>query len=269
MVSIQNKLIIQNNPRQEIVTSIIINIIVTLFSIVFAYNGLPQKVMLACNRIEPNQINCNLKEINLFLKYERETFIDRLSGVIIAPLSGEDISHIEYRVILKSGDGNFTFFGYRSEDKAQAIASEINNFIINKKQSISQVETQSELAIIPLAIGLISFTISLSLWILIILIPYSRKLTIDKTSNRIIINQKGLVVNKVIEHQINEIIDVLKEEKIDKSDDSKFEYFLILPNNKRLTLYWYYSNTWNSELEMVEKIAQFLNLKVVHRQVKI
>ncbi|MEA5620530.1 hypothetical protein VB711_22205 [Cronbergia sp. UHCC 0137] len=262
-----NQLVLQNNPTTEIVISGLITTIMAVVSLSITYLSLPKSSIFSCDRIAGNQINCDFKQNTLWLNSQQITFVDQPTAAVVAPLSGED--NDLYLVILKTAkSSNFTLIGYNSETPAKSIASQINYFINNPRQNNLQIRLNLELKISTLLPGLLFFTISLAFLIAMIFIPFYRKITFDKTTNQIIINQKGWVKDNIIKYKISDIVELRKEETIDQSDDSKIEYILLLSGNKRIRLFFYQGKDWENELEMVENIANFLNFPITHQKIK-
>jgi hypothetical protein len=264
-----NKLVLKNNPIRETFLSGLITIIIAAASLTVTYSSLPKSSLLSCNRTAGNEPNCELRETTLFLGSQQETFLNQLTGVIVAPSSGGGDSEDVSVVILKTADsGNFSLMRYESESKAESIASQINVFIANQKQNNLQITITSELKIMPLLIGLLFLTIALAILISIIIIPFYRKITLDKTTNQIIIHQIGLLKNQITTYKISDVNEIRKEETIDKSDDSKIEYVMLLSGNKRINLSLYHGRNYKNELAMIENLATFLNLQITHQQIK-
>ncbi|MBD2692389.1 hypothetical protein [Anabaena catenula] len=264
----KSKLVLQNNPFSEIFLSGLLTIGFTVAGLAITYSTLPRNFVFSCNRIAANNPSCDFKENELWLGIKQETFLEQINAAIVATLSGES-NDDKYLVKLKTDYDNFTLVTYESEDKAQRIASQINGFIANKKQNSFQIEFSSELKIGQILLGLLFLAISFAFLIGIVLIPYYRKMTFDKTTNKIIIQQRGLLKNKVAEHKLSEAIEVIKEEKIDKSDESTTTYILLMSGGKRISLYLYCGKDWKNELEMVETLAHFLNIKITYQQIKV
>lgn len=263
-----NKLVLQNNPITEIVVSGLITIIITAASGTITYFSLPKSSVFSCNRIAKNQPNCDLRETTLWLDLQQMTSLDQLTGVIVAPLSKED-GKDEYSVILKTADSsNFTLMSSESEYEIKSVASKINVFIANQRQNNFQITLTSELKIGSLLIGLLFLTIALAFLIGIIVIPLYRKITFDKTTNQIIIHQIGLLKNQITTYKITDVNEIRKEEIIDKSDDSKIEYIMLLAGDKRIRLDFYYGKNYENELAMTENLAAFLNVQITHQQIK-
>lgn len=267
-VNFSNKLVLQNNPITEIVISGFITIVITAVSLAITYFSLPKSFVFSCTRIGTNQPNCDFRETTLWLGLEQMTSLDQPTGVIVAPLSQED-GKDSYSVILKTADsGNFNLISYESEYQAKSVASQINVFIANQRQNNLQITLTSELKIWSLLMGLLFLTIALAFMIGIIAIPFYRKITLDKTTNQIIIRQIGLLKNQTTTYKITDVNEIRKEEIIDKSDDSKIEYIMLLAGNKRIRLYFYYGKNYENELAMTENLAAFLNLQITHQQIK-
>ncbi|MEA5554218.1 hypothetical protein VB713_25100 [Anabaena cylindrica UHCC 0172] len=264
----KNELVLHNNPFGEIFFSGLLTIGLTVSGLAITYSTLPRNFVFSCNRIAVNNPSCNFKENELWLGLKQETFLEGINAAIVATLSGES-NDDQYLVKLKTDYDHFTLIGYESEDQAQSIASQINGFITNKTQNSFQLEFSTQLKVRQLLLGLLFFSLGMGFLILIIVIPYYRNITFDKITNKIIIRQRGLLKNKVIEHQLSEVMEVIKEDKIDKSDDITTSYILLMSGGERISLSLYYGQDWKSELEMLENLATFLNLKITHQQIKV
>ena len=264
-----NKLVLQNNPIKEVVVSGLITTIITAVSLILTYFGLSKNYVVSCNRIAANQPNCNIQETTSWIGLQRMTILKQLTGVVVAPFSGEDGRDLYYVVILKTADsGNFNLINYESEDQAKSIASEVNVFITNQRQKNFQATLTSKLEIFPLLFGLLLLTIALLILSGIIVIPFYRKITLDKTTNQIIIHQIGLLKNQITTYKISDVIKVIKEEKINKSNRSNIKYIMLITGNNRIHLSLYYSKKYKNELTMTENLANFLNLPITHQQIK-
>lgn len=263
-----HKLVLKNNPLSELFLSGLLTIGLSVAGLAVTYSTLPRNFEFYCNRIPENNPSCEFREKELWLGIKQETFLEEINAAIVAPLSGDN-NDDKYFVQLKTPDDNFSIVGYDSEYQAQNIASDINQFINNNKQTSFQIEFSTQLQIGPLFLGLLFSSLGMVFLILIIFIPYDRRMTLDKSTNQIIIQQRGLLKNKVIEHKLGEVIEVTKEEKIDKDKDHTTDYILLMSGGERISLYLY-NNTkhWKNELEMVETLAAFLKLTVTHRQIK-
>ncbi|AFZ59937.1 hypothetical protein H6G54_15255 [Anabaena cylindrica FACHB-243] len=264
----KNELVLHNNPFSGIFFSGLLTIAFTVSGLAITYSALPRNFVFSCNRIAANNPSCNFKENELWLGIKQETFLEQINAAIVATLSGES-NDDQYFVKLKTDYDNFTLIGYNSEDQAQSIASQINSFITNKTQNSFQLEFSTQLKVGPLLMGLLFFSLGMGLLILIIVIPYYRNITFDKITNKILIQHKGFLKNKLIEHKLSEVVEVIKEDKIDKSDDTTTSYLLLMSGGERISLSSYYGQNWKSELEMVENLAAFLNLKITHQQIKV
>ncbi|WP_016952199.1 hypothetical protein [Anabaena sp. PCC 7108] len=265
----KSKLVLQNNPFGEIFLSGLLTIGFTVAGLAITYSTLPKNYVFSCNRIAASKPSCDFREKELWLGIKQDNFFQEIDAAIVATLSGEDNSKTLYLVKLKTVYDNFTLVTYESEDQAQSIASQINQFIVGKNSNSLQLEFSSELKIGKLLLGLLFLVIGLGFLIGIIFIPYYRKITFDQTTHKIIIQQRGLLKNKFAEHKLSEAMEVIKEEKIDKSDDSTITYILLMSGGKRISLYLYCGKDWKNEVEMVESVAAFLNLKITHQQIKV
>ncbi|MBD2627007.1 hypothetical protein [Trichormus variabilis] len=264
----KSKLVLQNNPFTEIFLSGLLTIGFTVAGLAITYSTLPRNFVFSCNRIAANNPSCDFKEKELWLGIKQETFLEQINAAIVATLSGES-NDDKYLVKLKTDYDNFTLIGYESEDQAKSIASQINGFIADKKQNSFQLEFSTQLQTGQLLLGFLFLAIGFAFLIGIVLIPYYRKITFDKITNQIIIQQRGLLKNKFAEHKISEVMEVIKEEKIDKSDESTTTYILLISGGKRISLHLYCGKDWKNELEMVETLADFLNLKITYQQIKV
>jgi hypothetical protein len=268
-VNFSNKLVLRNNPITEIVISGFITIVITATSLAITYFGLPKNSVFSCNRIATNQSNCNFKQTTLWLGLQQVNLINQLTGVVVAPFSGEDGRDLYYVVILKTADsGNFNLINYESEDQAKSVASQINVFIANQRQNNLQITLTSELKIWQLLFGLFLLTIALAVLAGIIVIPFYRKITLDKTTNQIIIRQIGLLKNQITTYKISDVTELIKEEKINKSNRSNIKYIMLVTGNNRIHLSLYYGKKYENELAMTETLANFLNLPITHQQIK-
>ncbi len=264
-----HKLVLQNNPFRQLLLSGLITIGLTVAGLSVIYVNLPKNYVFSCKKIGENTSNCNFVKNDLWLGLKQETVFKEINAAIVATLSGEDISQESYLVKLKTPDDNFTIVGYKSEDKTKSISSKINGFIANKKERNLNLEFSSEFNQGEMLLGLLFFTLGMGCLITIIVIPYYREISFDKTTNQILIQHRGWLQSRVIEHKLSEAIELIKEEKTDKDNDSKTQYILLMSGNERISLSSYTNSKWKSELEMVETLAAFLNLQITHQQIKI
>lgn len=227
-----------------------------ILGLVFASVGLVimlsgNAITITCNRTEPTVGSCKLLESNLTTSQEKVIPLSILRGAKVKEDdSGESST---YQIIILTSHGDIPLSPYPNSDKAEAIASHINQFLITPKEtSLTQHEDER---LHSFLFGGSFFIVSL----VILTVPFVT-CVFDKSLNTLIIKRRDILGTKVIEHGFREIKDVLVEESTD-SEGSTYRVIIVLVSGDRLPLTSHYSSGGESKQETVSCIKSFLNIE--------
>ncbi len=162
----------------------------------FVLTTLGKATTFTCTRTEPT--NCQLVASGLLGSQSKQIPLNMLQGAKVEEDNSDDGN--TYRVIILTSSGDIPFTSYLSygESDKQAIASHINQFLRDPRQT-SLIQKQDDRLLMYLFGG--SFVI---VGFIMLMAPVVT-CVFDKTVDTLTLKRQGLLGTKVIEHRLDKI----------------------------------------------------------------
>ena len=155
---------------------------------------------LRCQRLSPQEINCDLRRSSLLGRKERWRIFDISSVYVKTTRSRRSRS---YRVIIDTSLGNRYLVSNQTYQDNQRVAQEINNFLRSSQGSVLVEQNQRNFLFFVNTFTLIF----LGYGIFLVTKPVSN-CTFYKSLNQLFIEHKSLRLHKIIEEPLENILRV-------------------------------------------------------------
>lgn len=206
-------------------------------------------IKLSCDRVSPNQVNCELRRFSLLGGMDKLRIFDPQEAYILTK-TGRKRSKT-YQVLISTPFADFTLLSRHSYKENHEIAFKINNFINSNQTSLLVQQNQRD------------YLFLLSLFILILMAIAAffgtspvTTCTFYKSLNKVFIERKSLRGNQIIEYPLESILCFDIEERRYKYSQL-YRAVIVLKSDKKIPINPQYTNE-NSVRYAVSRIHSFL-----------
>ncbi|MEW5820569.1 MAG: hypothetical protein AB1782_10295 [Cyanobacteriota bacterium] len=244
----KNKIIIYSDPILMFVMGAIFFVVGLLALCAFMQTG-----SLECVRNASLQ-ECRYSHSSLL---GTSTNVLNLDDIVEAELteSSDSEGGSTYNVLIKTKNSSFSLTAVSTSDYSQKnyIASQINNFIQDKKETHLLVEDD------PSLFPAIICSIFIVAGIMMIVMVAKIAIYIDKNMQQLTLVKKSLISKTMQTYNFGEIDEAYVDES-DSSDSTVYRVVLTLNNDKELPLTLYYSSGYSAKKELADTINYYLEV---------
>lgn len=163
-------------------------------------------VQITCDRLSPNQMNCELRRFNLLGSMEKLKMFDLQEAYILTKTGSKGGK--TYQVMIVTPFGNFPLLSHVKYEENQEIIFKINNFINSGQTSLLVQQNQRHYLLILILFILIMMAIAAYF----ATSPVTT-CTFYKSIDKVFIERKSPRINQIIEHPLENIMSFNIQEK--------------------------------------------------------